>query len=122
MSESCVFGDPTWQSEQPKAAAVTGGKKKRKKKSTEGERDPDLAGFAAASNGDGWRGRKEENGNDMKRNEETRELRRESKSRKNKVTAGELVPGHAGSLERFPASRSPFCTQMRWTYCSGSEK
>ena len=58
----------------------------------------------------------------MKRNEETRELRRESESRKNKVTAGELVPGHAGSLERFPASRSPFCTQMRWTYCSGSEK
>lgn len=67
-------------------------------------------------------GRKEENGNGMKRNEETREQRRESKSRENKVTAGELVPGHAGSLERFPASRSPFCTQMRWTYCSGSKK
>lgn len=31
MSESCVFGDPTWQSEQPKAAADTGGKKKEKK-------------------------------------------------------------------------------------------
>lgn len=31
MSESCVFGDPTWQSEQPKAAADTGGEKKEKK-------------------------------------------------------------------------------------------
>lgn len=35
------------------------GGKKGKKKSTEGERNPDLAGFAAASNGDGWRGRRE---------------------------------------------------------------
>lgn len=31
MSESCVFGDPTWQSEQPKAAAVTGEKKEEEK-------------------------------------------------------------------------------------------
>lgn len=93
-----------------------------KKKFTEGERDPDLAGFATASCGDEWRGRKEENGNGMKRNEETRELKRESKSRKNKVTTGELLPGYTSSLERFPASRSLFCAQMWWTYCSGSEK
>lgn len=83
------------------------GKEKEEKSPTEGETDPDLAGFAAGSNGDGWRGRKEENGNGMKGNEETREPRRKSKSRKNKVTAGELVPGHAGSLERFQPCARP---------------
>lgn len=85
---------------------IRGGKKRRKKPYRRRER-PDLAGFAAGSNGDRWRGRKEENGNGMKRNEETRETRRKSKSRKNKVTAGELVPGHAGSLERFQPCARP---------------
>lgn len=102
---------------------LRGGKKKEKKNPQKARGTQILLGLPLpATETDGEEGRKKGNGNGMKRNEETRELRRESKSRKNKVTAGELVPGHAGSLERFPASRSPFCTQMRWTYCSGSEK
>lgn len=89
------------------------------KKSTEGEKDPDLTGLTAASHGDGWRGRKKENGEGRRRNEGAEERKQEQE---NKVIGGELMPGHAGSLEKFPALCSPFSTQMWWTYCSGSEK
>lgn len=105
VSESCVFGDPTWQSEQPKAAAVTGGEKKRKKKSTEGERDPDLAGFATASNGDGRRGRKEERKREWHEKEwrdegaEERKQEQEKQSHRWRTGAGACrQPGEIPSL------------------------
>lgn len=85
---------------------IQGGKKRRKKPYRRRER-PRSGWVCCCQNRDGWRGRKEENGNGMKRNEETREPRRKSKSRKNKVTAGELMPGHAGSLERFQPCARP---------------
>lgn len=76
------------------------------KKSTEGERDPDLAGLTAASHGDGWRGRKKENGEVGRRNEGTREPRRESKSRKTKSPLENWCRGMLAAWRNFqPCAR-----------------
>lgn len=59
MSESCVFGDPTWQSEQPKAAADTGGKEKEKKALQKARETQTWLGLLlAATETDGEEGRK----------------------------------------------------------------